>query len=117
MKTILFADDEEILIDVANAVFEKLGYNVLTAKDGEGAVEIYARDFKNIDIVILDMVMPKMGAEEALRHMKNIDPDFKAILTTAYNLDQETVETLQQGFDSFIKKPFKLGGLAEVLNI
>ena len=63
-ETILLVDDEEMIIDVGVQFLEKLGYTVLEAKGGKEAIQIYQENKDNIDMIILDMIMPDMGGSE-----------------------------------------------------
>ena len=60
-ETILLVDDEEIIIDVAKELLKRIGYKVLIAKSGQAAVELYEANTDEIDMVILDMIMPEHG--------------------------------------------------------
>src|SRR5208337_1587619 len=64
--TLLFVDDEESLRTLGSRVFERLGFKVLTAADGREAVEIYRKNVHDIDLVVLDLIMPRMDGAEAL---------------------------------------------------
>ncbi len=68
-------DDDEILIEVIREILETAGYQVLTAFNGQEALEIYEAWRGNIDLVMLDMIMPGMGGAETFRELKKIDPE------------------------------------------
>ena len=72
-ETILLVDDEEIIIDVSVQLLEKLDYEVLVARNGTEAIEVYKQNKDKVAIVILDMVMPEMGGGEAYARLKEID--------------------------------------------
>ena len=107
-ETVLFVDDEEMIIDVGRAVLEKLGYEVLTAKSGKEAIEIYKINPKKIDMVILDMVMPDMGGGDTYEKLRDINPDIKVLLSSGYSIDGQAGEILSRGCDGFIQKPFDI---------
>ena len=73
-ETVLFVDDEEILLEVGRQLIMRVGYRVLVAGGGKEAVEIYRRHSKGIDLVVLDMVMPDMGGDAVFDALKEIDP-------------------------------------------
>jgi CheY-like chemotaxis protein len=83
------------------------------AKDGKEAIEVYEKNRDDIDIVVLDMVMPKMGGGEAYDRIKEINPDIKVLLSSGFSVDGEATEILQRGCNGFIQKPFRMNELAE----
>jgi PAS domain S-box-containing protein len=86
-ETILVAEDEEPLRNLATDVLEGLGYKVLQAKNGEEAVEIYAANRTHIDMVILDVVMPRLGGPDAYERMRELGGDIPLIFMTGYSAD------------------------------
>lgn len=113
---ILIVDDEEIIRQTAHELLSHLGYDVVTASDGLKAVEYYKKHSHVIDLVILDMVMPKLGGRDCFRALKEINPDVKAILSTGYSLDSAMQEVLKEGIIAFAQKPYQLKRLAEVVS-
>jgi two-component system cell cycle sensor histidine kinase/response regulator CckA len=92
-----------------------MGYRVLIAKDGREAMEVYRKNQEEIDIVVLDMVMPNMGGGETYDRMKEINQDVKVLLSSGYSVDSEANDILQRGCDGFIQKPFTVKGLSETI--
>ena len=111
-ETVLFVDDEDMIISVASALLEKTGYNVLPARGGKEAVHIYNENRNKIDIVILDMIMPDMGGKQTYALLKEINPAIKVLLSSGYSIDGQASEILQQGCDGFIQKPFNVRQLS-----
>jgi CheY-like chemotaxis protein len=111
--TVLLVDDEDIVLEVEKELLETLGYEVLTARDGKEAVEIYKKKWDNIDLVLMDMVMPKMGGGEAYDRMKEINPRVKVLLSSGYSIDREAKEILARDCDGFIQKPCTIKELSE----
>ncbi len=111
--TVLLVDDEEVILEVGKELLEVLGYRVLIANGGEEAIEVYRKNRENIDIVILDMVMPNIGGGEAYDRMKEINPDVKALLSTGYSINGEATEILERGCNGFIQKPFNINDLSQ----
>ena len=114
-ETVLLIDDEEMILDVGHDLLEKLGYEVLAAKSGTEAVEIYRTNQGKIDIVILDMVMPEMGGGDAYEKLKEIDPGVKVLLSSGYSIDSQASKILSRGCDGFIQKPFDIISLSSEL--
>jgi PAS domain S-box-containing protein len=111
--TVLVADDEEAVRDVARMMLEGAGYTVLTAADGVEAVELFRNRPESVDAVILDMTMPRMGGEEAFRELRRIDPKVRVVLSSGYN-EQETINHfLGKGLAGFIQKPYRTKALTE----
>jgi len=107
-ETVLLVDDEESMLEVGGALLKTMGYQVYTARDGSEALEIYGRSKEEIDIVLLDMIMPKMGGGEAFDHMKKINPAVKVLLLSGYSIDGEAAKILDRGCSGFIQKPFNM---------
>ena len=111
--TVLLVDDEEVILEVSKALLEELGYWVIIARNGKEAIEVYRKDQKDIDFVLLDMVMPIMGGSEAYDRIKEINPNIKVLLLSGYSIDGQATEILERGCDGFIQKPFTMNALAK----
>ncbi|HDH98192.1 MAG TPA: PAS domain-containing hybrid sensor histidine kinase/response regulator [Deltaproteobacteria bacterium] len=110
--TVLLVDDEEVIREVGKELLEAMGYRVFIAKDGKEAIDVYKKDRDEIDIVVLDMVMPNMGGGKAYDRMKEIDPDIKVLLSSGFSIDGEATEILKRGCTGFIHKPFSMKELS-----
>jgi two-component system, cell cycle sensor histidine kinase and response regulator CckA len=84
-ETILLAEDDESVRDLAQRILEKAGYTVLSAKDGRDALEIFKQHSNKIALVLLDVVMPEMGGREAYEAMKVFCPGLKALFASGYS--------------------------------
>ena len=111
--TILLVDDEEIVIGVGKQMLKKLGFSVLTATSGQEALDIFKVNKDRIDLVVLDMIMPGMGAGDTYDELQVLDPDIKVLLSSGYGVDEQTNEVLQRGCKGFIQKPFNMQVLSE----
>jgi len=105
---VLLIDDEEMIINVADDMLHRLGYEVVVARTGKEAVEIFKANKNNIDVVILDMIMPDMGGSETFDALKMIRHDIKVLLSSGYSLAGEASKILDRGCDGFIQKPFNM---------
>jgi len=112
-ETVLLVDDEKMIIDVGKPMLEKLGYNTLIARSGKDATEIYKSKKDQIDIVILDMIMPEMGGGDAYDRLKKINPEIKVLLSSGYSVDGQATEILERGCNGFIQKPFSMKDLSQ----
>ena len=111
--TVLLVDDEDMVLEIGRALLETMGYQVVTAKDGEEAIRLYESRGSAIDLVLLDVVMPGLGGGEVFDRLKSINPDMKCLLLSGYSIDGEATEIIQRGCDGFIQKPFKLRDLSK----
>jgi PAS domain S-box-containing protein len=105
-ETILVVDDEDIIRNMLQEVLEGMGYTVLLADNGEDALKLYRGRCNDIDLVIIDMIMPKMGGKETYLALKKINPDIKTILASGFSQDTVVREILGAGVNGFIHKPF-----------
>ena len=111
--TILLIDDEKMILDVGKPLLKELGYNALTAKDGNEGVKIYKKYQDEIDMVILDMIMPGMTGSEAYDSLKKINQDVKVLLSSGYSINGKASEMLNRGCNGFIQKPFNMEQLSQ----
>jgi len=111
--TILLVDDEQLVIDVGQQVIEKLGYKAITANGGQEAIDLYGRCKENVDLVILDMVMPGMSGGETYKRLKQLDPAVKVLLCSGYSINGQANEILSRGCNGFIQKPFYMDELSQ----
>ena len=110
---ILLVDDEDMIIDVGVGILTELGYKVLLARGGKEAIDIYNKNKDNIDMVILDMIMPGVGGGETYDRMKKINPDIKVLLSSGYSINGQATEIVARGCDGFIQKPFNMRELSQ----
>jgi CheY-like chemotaxis protein len=108
--TILLVEDEPTLRRVARKLLEKLGYQVLEATCGEMALEIFGERRGDIDLVLLDVIMPGMNGMQTLAQLRELEPRIRVILCSG--LDETTKEDLPAGV-SFILKPVPLEILSQ----
>jgi len=111
-ETILLVDDESIILQVGRQLLKELGYRVFIAKNGTSALKIFSACHGDIDLVILDLVMPEMGGKEVYTRMKQIKPDLHVLLASGYSIDWQAHEMIEEGCHGFIQKPFKYNALS-----
>jgi CheY-like chemotaxis protein len=105
-ETILIVEDEILLLEITQSMLESNGYNVLTAGDGEQAVELYTRHQEEIALVITDMGMPKLSGVEEIKKLREINPHVKIILATGFLESGTKAELLKSGAKEIIQKPY-----------
>jgi CheY-like chemotaxis protein len=113
-ETILLVEDEERVRKLGQRALESLGYRVLTAADGQEALEVY-RSADWIDLVLTDMVMPGMGGRELMRTLRKMDDSLKAVAVTGYALEEDLLELMEEGITDVIHKPFDIRKLEEAV--
>ena len=109
---ILFADDDEICLDVGVKMLQKLGYIVLEARDGQEAIEVFLKNQSEVDLVVLDMRMPYNGGTTFFQ-LKKINANVKVLIASGYAKDQQIKEMMEQGCSGFIQKPFSINALSQ----
>ena len=112
---ILLVDDEEYIRTTGKLLLEDLGYKVLEAENGLKAVEIFQEKYREIDIVVMDMMMPEMNGNEALEKMKEIDQNCKVIISSGYTNSKTIDESKESGVAGFLHKPYKIFELNQLI--
>jgi len=112
-ETVLLVDDEAMILDVGTQILEAIGYRVLTANSGKQAIKIYTEKQNEIDIVILDIIMPEMDGGKTHDILKEINPDIKVLLSSGYSIDDQAKDILDRGCNGFIQKPFNIEDLSQ----
>lgn len=113
--TILVVDDESMIRRLAAVVLQNDGFDVIEAEDGQQAVEIFEREHERIDLVLLDLTMPNLSGQEALRQMWQIDPNVKALFASGYAAEQITSEEHDRIL-GFVKKPYRPSELLQTIH-
>ncbi len=118
---ILVVDDDEVVLNVVQGMLEKLGYGVEVCNDSLEALELYREKHCEIDLVIIDMIMPGMDGEELYRKLKEVNPGIRTILSSGFILDERIQSLLDEGINGFLQKPFVIAQfsrlVAKVLNL
>ena len=113
-ETILLVDDEPFILDVGVKMLQKMGYTVIKACCGEDAVRIFTESNPNIDLVILDLIMPDIGGGEVFDRLRAIDPHIKVLLSSGYSLG-DAAAIIDRGCNGFIQKPFGIEKLSHAI--
>ncbi len=114
--TILLVDDETDILESGAELLENLGYDVLKADDGKDALDLYSRNKDKIDLVILDVIMPKINGNDLFFRLRKIDGKLKFLFASGYSINDTTEHILKSGEHGFIKKPFTIEQLSEKIN-
>jgi len=113
--TVLVVDDDKMVLETIATVLKSLGYNVLLAADGLQAVETYQHHQRDIELVILDIVMPKMGGLEACKKIRGINPTAKVIFLTGYDPSQQLNSQGMASSEKVVMKPFQIAEFSQLL--
>lgn len=119
LETVLVVDDELYILEILGKMLHRLGYKVKLVDNGREAINVYKENSDEIDIVILDLMMPEMDGRDVFFGLKEIDPDVKIILASGYSMSNMADELLEKGARAFIQKPFEIkelsGSIRQVL--
>jgi CheY-like chemotaxis protein len=113
---ILVVNDEEVMRITAQAILEDLGYEVILANDGEQAVKIYEKNQENIDLVILDMVMPIMNGRDCYLRLKQQDVNVRVLLASGFSREDDIQEMKINGLKGFIRKPYSRSSFSQIVH-
>lgn len=111
-ETILIVDDQETVWDFLIEALQKLGYSVLLAENGLDAVEIYENNPGQIDLVLLDMIMPHQGGHTTFYKLKELDPGVCVLLSSGFVSHNEVDDLLANGAAGFLPKPHRIATMA-----
>ena len=111
-ESVLFVDDEDILIDIGRQMLEMLGYRVTTRSNGPDALALYREDPAAFDLVITDYTMPKMTGPQLAAEIHEITPTQPIILVSGMETPLSELQARQLGIKSFIRKPVVLKEIA-----
>ena len=116
---VLIMDDEEGILEVASEALKILGYGVETARDGQQAIHKYEQALwagRRFDAVVMDLTIPGgVGGLEVIKHLRQIDPDVRAVVSSGYSQDPIMADFKTFGFNDVLPKPYKLEELSQVL--
>jgi CheY-like chemotaxis protein len=114
-KTVLLIDDEAVIRDVGSEMLKRLGFSVVTASDGAGALDTFRRNRETVDLVILDLMLPDMTGSQVFDGIRSADPEAKVLLSSGYAAEGEAAGILERGCKGFIQKPFNLQRLSDTI--
>jgi PAS domain S-box-containing protein len=110
--TILLVDDEEMILDVGQAMLERLGYRVVVCRGGQKAVMAITDMGAEIDLVILDLIMPGMDGGTAFDRIREIQPGMPVLLSSGYAINDQAHKIIARGCNGFIQKPYNISELS-----
>ena len=111
--TVLVVDDQEAVIEVAEEFLQRAGFEVLTASGGRAAVEALRMHGDEIDVVVLDLVMPEMGGEETFDALRRLRPELPILVVSGYDKEMARERFFGRGIAGFLYKPYEPEELIE----
>jgi two-component system cell cycle sensor histidine kinase/response regulator CckA len=111
-ETVLLVDDEQMVLEVTRKLLESLGYRVYAAGSGQEAIAVYLGKRKEIDLVILDMIMPGISGGETFDRLREIHPKISVLLSSGYSINGEAQTIMARGCSGFLQKPFQMENLS-----
>jgi len=114
-ETILFAEDHDGLRDTAQEMLQALGYRILAASDGAKALELFKRNADQIDLIVMDVVMPSLSGPEAYLEMSAMRPDIPVLFTTGYTPKASALVSMLEKCAAVLHKPYSLISLSQMV--
>ncbi len=114
-ETILLAEDHEGVRQSAQEMLETLGYTVIIAADGVEAVEIFRAKWKQIDVAVLDVVMPRLSGPDAFMQMSELQPNLRVVFTTGYTSEAASLTSMLEKGASFLQKPYSQRSISQMI--
>ena len=105
--TILVVDDQDYVVEVAQAFLERAGHRVVTASGGKAAIDCFRERGHEIDAVLLDLSMPDTNGEQVLAELQRIRPDVRVIIATGYTAEAASKRLASHGVVGFVRKPYE----------
>jgi CheY-like chemotaxis protein len=113
---ILLVDDEEMIVRGGRRMLRAIGYDVVCARDGLEALELYREHAEEIRAVVLDLAMPRMSGSQTYKALREIDPEVKVLVSSGYTEDLGPSDLLTRGAKAFVHKPYGIAELAAALS-
>lgn len=113
--TVLVVDDEEMVLQVAKAILESVGFTVKTAENGIEAIDVFRQAQGGIDLVLMDMTMPQMTGEETFTRLRELDPAVRVVMASGYSAHDATTHAISKHLAGFIQKPYRAAELVAKL--
>jgi CheY-like chemotaxis protein len=112
---ILLVDDEEFIRIVGKHMLEEMGYKVMLAENGLEAFEIFQKHYAEIDVVVMDLIMPEMDGREAFEKIREIDENCKVIISSGFAKNENLKDLIEKGLAGFIRKPYRDFELSQII--
>ena len=112
---VMLVDDDDSVRRLSERVLRRLGYDLTVCSSGRTAIDFYKEHADEVNLVVLDMVMPDMGGRATFVELKRINPNVRVVLASGYAVDEEASECVDEGALEFVRKPFMIEDLQRVV--
>lgn len=109
---IVVIDDESVIRRMISRILPSLGYNVKDFEKGTEAIEYYRNHYNDIDLVIVDMIMPEMDGKDVFKALYKINPNVKILLSSGFSIEGDAQKLIDMGAQGFIHKPYRKAELS-----
>ncbi|HKI59610.1 MAG TPA: response regulator, partial [Mariprofundaceae bacterium] len=114
-ETILVVDDNAFVRKTTKEFLNRIGYKTLVASDGLEAVEVFSANKREVALVIMDVVMPRLGGVKAVERLRKIRPELKVIYATGYDKEKTLGNEMPNRDDVVVSKPYSMDLLSKVI--
>jgi CheY-like chemotaxis protein len=114
-KIVLVVDDEQMIRDMASDMLNLLGFKVFLASSGVEGLDMFKRHKDQIDVVLLDLLMPEMSGMVCFENLKQVDPEVKVIIATGIGEYEKKKELEEMGIKGYLGKPYRMENIAQKL--
>jgi CheY-like chemotaxis protein len=114
-ETLLLVDDDESVRNLGFEMLSKLGYQVITATDGESAIKQYKSRKNEIDMILLDLLMPGMGGHKCLEQLLKVNPEAKILIASGHAGNDDTGNRIVAKAAGFVSKPYKVNEISKAI--
>jgi two-component system, chemotaxis family, CheB/CheR fusion protein len=104
---LLVVDDEQTVRNLVRHQLEKVGFEVITAEDGVDGYEKYCANMQKVDLILLDMIMPRQNGPETLMKIRDLSKDVRVLIVSGYNLEKQFKSVMEHGVNGYLQKPFQ----------
>lgn len=116
-ETILLVDDDDDVARSVRNILERAGYQVMIANSGDEAIDIYKEYFPQIDLVLLDIILPDINGDQVYPQLKAVNANVLVVLISGYSVNKQINALLHQGCADFIQKPFQTQSLTAKIRL
>jgi PAS domain S-box-containing protein len=114
-ETLLLVDDDETVRNLGSEMLSKIGHKVMTAESGENAIKAYSSGKDEIDLIILDLLMPGMGGHKCLEGLLKLNPDVKVLIASGHAGKEPAHDKILTKAKGFVYKPYKMNEMSEAI--
>lgn len=115
-KTILIVDDEKVILDMAKDMLDFIGYKTICASSAEEAIKIYTKGENKIDVIVIDLLMPKINGVNCFKQIRKINPTVPVIITSGVGEANKRNDMIKMGANEYLQKPYDVKSFAAVFD-